>query len=101
MDILSYDEQEEEVKSSRLARIYNEEIDRESAYEILRNKISSSIQNDDNSDNRTTRENTDSDIGGTIKKIANSSITRTIVREVARGLFGILLGKARRTTSRR
>jgi len=101
MDILSPEEQVEKVKSSQLAQIYNEEIDRESAYEILNKKILSSTQNDEVSAKNEIQENTDSDIGGTIKKIANSSLTRTIVREVARGIFGILLGKTRRPTSRR
>ncbi|HAH25091.1 MAG TPA: ATPase [Prolixibacteraceae bacterium] len=101
MDILTPEEQEEKVKSSRLAGIYNEEIDRESAYEILNKKITSSIQKDDSSENKKNETNTDLNIGGTIEKIANSSITRTIVREVARGLFGILIGNTRRTSSRR
>jgi len=101
MDILSSDELEEKVNASHLARIYNEEIDRESAYEILNKKITSSIEHNEGSDINENQENTDYDIGGTIKKIANSSLTRTIVREVARGLFGILIGKTRRTSTRR
>lgn len=101
MDILTLEEQEEKVKSSQLARIYNKEIDRESAYEILNEKIASSIPESGIPDTIESRQNNDLDIGGTIKKIAGSSLTRTIVREVARGLFGILIGNKRRTTTRR
>ena len=101
MDILTPEEQDEKVQSSHLARVYNEEIDRESAYEILNKKISSAIQDENTNENGVNKPASDLDIGGTIKKIAGSSLTRTIVREVARGLFGILIGNTRRSSSRR
>lgn len=104
MDILSPEEQDAVVSKSKIARIYNEVIDRQSAYEILKGKIDESAASGEvrheteipPARRETQPKDTPSDIGKTIKTIANSSITRTIVREVARGLFGILVGKSTR-----
>jgi uncharacterized protein len=105
MDILLPAEQDEKIKSSKLAKIYEEVIDRESAYEILKGKISSDEISNENEvkEKRSGKANVESDyassITDTIKNVANSSIGKTIVREVTRGLFGVLLGNS--TTSRR
>lgn len=101
MDVLTPEEQDEKVASSELASVYNEEIDRNSAYEMLNKKISSSVEYNEDLGNTEVRRDSESGITDTIKTIASSSITKTIVREVARGLFGMLLGSTRRTTSRR
>jgi hypothetical protein len=45
------------------------------------------------------REKDETNFSDTLKSVANSSIAKTVVREVARGLFGVLLGK--RSTRRR
>ncbi len=104
MDVLTPAEQEEKIASSAIAKEYNEEIDRESAYEILKGKIAPASQ----PEGHVTREYTEttpkehpSEFGKTIKEIANSSVTKTVVREVARGLLGVLFGTPSRTTSRR
>ncbi len=97
MDILTPDEQDEKVASSKIAADYNEVIDRESAYEILNGKIASAT--DESSVKQTSSavpKEEKSEMVDTIKAIANSSVTKTIVREVARGLFGMLLGKPSR-----
>lgn len=107
MDILSPEEQDEVVGKSKIARIYNEFIDRESAYEILKGKIVESVESEEvrhetelpPARKEPQAKDSSADIGKTIKTIANSSITRTIVREVARGLFGILVGKSTRRRS--
>jgi hypothetical protein len=83
--------------------MYNEEIDRESAYEILNKKIIASekaTEEISQQEEKTIEEKT-SGIGDTIKSMANSSIAKTIFREVTRGLLGVLIGKPPRSTKRK
>jgi DNA helicase HerA-like ATPase len=104
MDVLSIAEQDQVVANSKIASEYNENIDRESAYEILKHKISGDSHSEPPKIKDQVQESADeksSDFAETIKDIANSSITRTIVREVTRGLLGVLLGKPSRTSTRR
>jgi len=112
MDILTPEEQDEKIASSKIAGSYNEEIDRESAYEMLKAKIASAEQPVQQAEsqtkpsypdikypdikvpkNTTIPKPTTSDAGKTLKKIANSGVAKTIFREVTRGLLGVLLGK--------
>jgi len=101
MDILSGSEQDSLVAASRIAKIYNEEIDRQSAYEILKGKISP--EDSGTAEQPTTESSADpaSSIGSTIKAIANSSTAKIVVRELTRGLLGVLIGSPKRSTSRR
>ncbi len=103
MDILTSAEQEQKISSSRIASEYNEVIDRDSAYEILNRKISGSVEDKgtDAVHEVSVQEEKSSGIGDTIKSIANSSVGKTILREVTRGIFGVLIGKAPRRTSTR
>jgi len=104
MDILSSDEQDQVIAKSSIARIYNEIIDRDSAYELLKGKISPSVsgtQSETSVGSAKYQQEKPSEFAETIKDIAKSSVTRTIVREVTRGLLGVLLGKATRTTAKR
>jgi DNA helicase HerA-like ATPase len=104
MGILTPAEQDAVVASSKLASEYNEVIDRQSAYEILNKKIAPEEETISETKTKSRNETEiSSGIGDTLKKIASSSLTKTIVREVTRGLFGVLLGKsvAQRTTRRR
>ena len=102
MDVLTPAEQEEIVSGSALARLYNEEIDRESAYEILNGKIAAATEQPANKEQQEeATSNAASEITGTIKAIANSSLTKTVFREVTRGLMGVLLGTKSRSSSRR
>jgi DNA helicase HerA-like ATPase len=103
MDILTPAEQDEKVASSILAPDYNEVIDRKSAYEILNGKLSADSETDDRNPERRTKktEEKSSGIGDTIKTIANSSLTRTVFREVTRGILGVLVGKPVTTRRRK
>ena len=103
MDVLTPAEQEEEVASSKIAKVYNEIIDRESAYEILNKKISVAAENVEPGSRplENSQEDNTSSVGDTIKSIANSSLTKTIFREVTRGLLGVLIGKPARASTRR
>ncbi len=112
MDIITPAEQDEKIAASRIAKFYNEVIDRESAYEMLKAKIASAEKPVQTSDQQTkptypdikypdvkvpksapVPKPTTSEAGKTLKKIANSGIAKTIFREITRGLFGVLLGK--------
>lgn len=98
MDILSDAEQEEEVSKSRLAQFYNQEIDRESAFEILRAKLVAAAEPVTEEDKSEKEEEKPSELSKTIKTIANSSLTKTIFREITRGIFGVLTGSPKRKT---
>ena len=104
MDILTPEEVENKVASSSLARLYNEDIDRESAYEILKRKLegaqAAEQENEQERPADAPRER-GSDIGKTINTIAKSSVTKMVVREITRGLLGVLIGKPTRSATRR
>jgi DNA helicase HerA-like ATPase len=103
MDVLAPAEQDEIVNSSKIAGIYNEIIDRNSAYEILNRKISVVAENNepDLKQQESSPEEKSSGFGDTIKAITNSSLTKTVFREVTRGLLGVLIGKPARASTRR
>jgi uncharacterized protein len=106
MDVLTPEEQEAKVSASALAREYNEVIDRESAYEILTGKLTHTTESEPEPQRDERREQQEAEtrsreIGNTIKTIANSSVTKMVVREVTRGLLGVLIGKPVRSSSRR
>ncbi len=98
MDILSENEIDELVRSSRLVSKYNETIDRESAYELLNRKLEVSSKDKEFS---LPRYETPKQPRGrpkeeksTFEKVLTSSTTRqignTVVRELARGILGVL-----------
>ncbi len=96
MGVLTPAEQDEVVAASTIASEYNEVIDRNSAYEILNKKMEPD-HDEATAETKTETRNepeTSIGIGDTLKKIAGSSLTKTIVREVTRGLFGVLIGKS-------
>ncbi|MCE3281006.1 MAG: hypothetical protein K0S44_3197 [Bacteroidetes bacterium] len=101
IDVLTPQEQEEQVNSSKLVKKYSEVLDRESAYEMLQKKIT--IQEDEQVSQSEKKEKArikdETNFSDTLKSVANSNIAKTVVREVARGLFGVLLGKT--STKRR
>lgn len=101
MDVLTPAEQDKQVAYSAIARIYNEEVDRESAYEMLNKKIEAAEENveEQKSSKQTSVEEKTSGIADTIKDIASSSVAKTIFREVTRGLLGVLIGKPSRSSS--
>jgi DNA helicase HerA-like ATPase len=103
MDVLTAAEQDEVIASSSIAKAYNEVIDRNSAYERLKGKMTPDAA-DEKPLNKQEEEKPAAttpsfDLGTTLKNIANSSVTKTILREVTRGLFGVLMGT--RSTSRK
>lgn len=114
MDVLTDFEIGQILKSSKLSKKYNVEIDRESAYEILQEKIADI--------NRQEQEAQEEDFGklrraedyerpvtrrreepSNFEKIMKSPVTRTIATEITRGILGVLglRSTTRRSSTRR
>ena len=103
MDVLTEEELNSVIVKSKLIAKYNEQIDRESAYEILNAKIQRAQQIESvirkevpqvkfpEQQRTTTPRRTEK---STVEKIASSPLAkqvgRTLVREIARGIFGVL-----------
>ncbi len=107
MDILTEDEIETVIHNSSLIQRYNESIDRESAYEMLSQKIDELREKEKQGElvreeEKTGRSRSVTD-KGTIETIMDSTITRqigrTVAREITRGVLGVfgLGGKASST----
>ncbi len=104
MDILTDEEINSKINSSKLVTKYNENIDRESAYEILNKKLDTAREFDlqvPDSPNktydqkpRTTTRSTTRQEKSTIDKVINSPLSkqvgRTLAREITRGILGVL-----------
>ncbi len=103
MDVITPAEQEERIAVSTIAKEYNEIIDRNSAYEILKGKIAPTVEQvvPTEKGEKSTESESPSTISDTIKDIANSNVTKTILREVTRGLMGVLLGSSRSSSRKR
>ena len=104
MDILTNDELNAKINPSKLVTKYNEAIDRESAYEILNKKLDAAREFDlqipdaqnrtyDRQPQTTTRTTTRKE-KSTVDKVINSPLSkqigRTLVREISRGILGVL-----------
>lgn len=104
MDVLSKSEIEKIVDKSLIRRKYNEEIDRESAYEILGAKIEAAATEEHQEKVKKSRgtPRKPKKEKGMLETVVDSTLTRqvgrTVARELTRGLLGVLGIK---TTSRR
>jgi len=93
MDIITEAEIEAIISQSELVEEYNEEINRQSAYEILSNKLTTAPTVEhkpievigERAPNREIKEET-----STAEKVLNHSTTKMIFREVLRGFLGVL-----------
>ncbi len=110
MDVLSKKELDELVKSSKLAEKYAEKIDRESAYEILSERIQKLEEAGEKAAKSKSASSKSKGRGkqeqSTIAAIAGSplakQIGRTVAREMTRGLLGVLgikSGRRRKSSS--
>jgi len=101
MDILSPEEIDQLIDRSELVRIYNEVIDRESAYEIL-HRILEEAGSEEHQNEMKSQRGRERKEKSTLEKIMDNSVTRqvgrTVAREITRGLLGVL---GVRTTARR
>ncbi len=99
MDILNEEEIEQLVGRSKIAKKYNELIDRESAYELLNKKFEEVAQAKENDEIPKSKEEK-----STLETILSSSVTRQIGRTAAniitRSLLGALgIGSSKKRTS--
>jgi len=89
MDIISDAELKDTVANSDIAERYNRVVDSESAYEILNKKLAAHTEVIiEQKEERTLRRKKEEP--SVIEQISKSSITRTVVRELTRGLLGVL-----------
>jgi DNA helicase HerA-like ATPase len=97
MDIISVTEKQEVLKKSKLMAKYQEQIDRESAYEILTKKLdlaTVNIEVEEKENNKKGRSEK-----SIFEKVTSNSLTKIIIREIARGILGVLgLSGTRRRT---
>jgi DNA helicase HerA-like ATPase len=99
MDVLSDTEIAALVSGSTLVKKYSEDIDRESAYEILTKKLSGAVhetaatpppaERSSNAEKAAPKQ-TGSTLTEMIGGVVGNQVVRTIAREVTRGLLGVL-----------
>lgn len=104
MDVLTQQEIEEVCGKSALIKKYNEEIDEESAFEILQQKINAKTE--EQSTESSSSKKAEKEEPGMLEQVADSSVgkqvMRTVARELTRGLLGVLgVGTTRRASSRK
>lgn len=94
MDVISDQEKEEIVEESSLLPLYNEVIDRKSAYEILESRLKKGKENTQKkqpSSRKSTSGKADKSVFESfISNTTTRQIGRTIARELTRGLLGVL-----------
>ena len=102
MDVLTASEIDEITKRSKIISKYNEVIDRESAYEILGAKIEDAQAEEHKEAMTKSRSRSTRAEKSTFEKVISNTTTRqigrTVAKELARGLLGVLGVK---TTTRR
>ncbi|PCJ64809.1 MAG: ATPase [Bacteroidetes bacterium] len=99
MDVITEKEKQAVLDSSTIMKKYNEEIDRDSAYEMLNKKMEAAeelakkekeaVEKAKTTKGSTRRKSTRKE-KSTLEKVMNSSAGRTIIREITRGLLGVL-----------
>ncbi|CAN5364439.1 DUF853 family protein [soil metagenome] len=90
MDILNADEISELITQSHLVKKYNEELDRESAFEILQKKITPVKDEEVSTEKKKKVEEEGSLVGDIVDSTVGRQVARTLAREVTRGLLGVL-----------
>ena len=91
MDVLTKDELDNQVASSKIYKDYEETIDRESAYEILNKKIEKAVEKKPEPKSSSRRSKADESL---IEKMSKNTMVRqvgrTAAREITRGVLGML-----------
>lgn len=104
MDVITPSEINTIVSNSKIASKYQETLDRESAAEILAKKLEAKKQEDEEIKKQQEEEKEEKKAPkekSLIEEVANSSVGRTVVREITRGLLGVLgLGGTRRRSKK-
>jgi HD superfamily phosphohydrolase len=93
MDVLNADELESITSVSEMVKKYNEAVDRESAYEILTQKIEEASATTQAAEAEAEEEKADAEPGMFERMINNpvaKQVGRAVAREVTRGILGVL-----------
>ncbi len=98
MDVLSDSEQQALISNSPLYKKYCQQVDRESAYEILNGKLSAAAHQEEKEEKEDVPKSASgksekeegSVIGDALDSTVGRQVARTIAREVTRGLLGVL-----------
>jgi hypothetical protein len=98
---LSPDELQADIRQSDLLAEYGQPVDRESAREILAARIARAAPAEAPPSSAPQRKSSEKTMAEVAGDVVSSSVGRTVVREVVRGLFGLLGAKPPRQTSRR
>lgn len=106
MDVITEDELNRVVRSSQIAAHYEKDLDRESAYEIITKKLEAAHSKSEEEAAKKEEEKEQEKPRGreeksAIEKAINSSVGRTVVRELTRGLLGVLGIGSSRSRSRK
>lgn len=103
MDVLTPVEINSYIRKSSLIREYNNEIDRESAFEMLQKRLKSHGEPEGQEQEEVPAGSTGDGRkeDSTLEEIIKSPITTMIAREVTRGLLGVLGLRSTRSRSRR
>ncbi len=83
---------------------YQEVVDPESAFEILNARMNESLKKHEETEQKVAEEKATRNTRkekSTLEQVMQSSVARQVGREVVRGVFGMLFGKAPRRSSRR
>ncbi len=106
MDILTDKEIDEVVRRSAWVTKYNEEIDRESAYEILKKKLEDAAKDDHKEEIKEQKEKAKKVVKekGMFEEVSKNTMVRqmgrTVIREITRGIMGMLGLKSTRRRRR-
>jgi DNA helicase HerA-like ATPase len=96
MDVISKEELDANVSASALAKKYNEALDRASAFEMLSGKLKqTSAENQEIPQSSSSKKAEKSEF----EKILESKATQVILKEVTRGILGVLGAKTSRRKS--
>ena len=98
MDVLSQSEIEHLIATSPLRAKYSEAFDRDSAHEMLARKVQQAAAEKEKEVAAKPRGKAQKPAPSTFEQVMKSPVTNTVIREVTRGLLGIL---GFRTTTRR
>lgn len=102
MDIITDNELDEIVSSSAIAKKYNEVIDRESAYELLQKKVEKAQAiSEENREEQGTRRRSSKEGSqrNSLDDVFNSPVGQIVLKEVTRGLLGVLGGDSKKKRS--
>ncbi|MDA8886725.1 DUF853 domain-containing protein [Bacteroidia bacterium] len=91
MDVISDKEKEAVMAASSIKKKYDEELDRDSAYEMLNKKLDAAEEKSKKEEAKKPKKRTSTRREkSTIEKVVNSTAGRTVIREVTRGILGVL-----------